>query len=83
VIGVYPDSARFFPIGTAMNKNLRLQMGNCNHRAYIPKLIELVRTGAVDPAKILTQTMEIVNAIEAYECFDRREQSWIKVALAA
>ena len=29
-----------------MNKNLTLKMGNCNHRKYIPQLVELVRTGA-------------------------------------
>ena len=25
-----------------MNKNLKIHMGNCNHRAYIPKLVEMV-----------------------------------------
>ena len=44
-----------FPIGEAMNKNLTLKMGNCNHRKYIPQLLELVRTGAVDPTQVLTQ----------------------------
>lgn len=83
IIGVYPDSDRFFPIGKAMNKNLRLHMGNCNHRAYIPKLLGMVRSGSVDPAKILTHCGELENAIEAYECFDRREHAWVKVALAA
>jgi threonine dehydrogenase-like Zn-dependent dehydrogenase len=83
VIGVYPDSDRFFPIGKAMNKNLRLHMGNCNHRAYIPKLVQLVRSGTIDPSKILTQYDKLTSAIEAYECFDRREHAWLKVALAA
>jgi threonine dehydrogenase-like Zn-dependent dehydrogenase len=43
IVGVYPPKARNFPIGLAMNKNLTLQMGNCNHRKYIPLLIEKVR----------------------------------------
>src|SRR5690606_40002389 len=55
IIGVYPRQARSFPIGLAMNKNLTLKMGNCPHRRYIPKLIELVVSGAIDPAQILTQ----------------------------
>ncbi|MCE5242795.1 MAG: hypothetical protein LLF99_06325 [Desulfobacteraceae bacterium] len=42
VIGVYPQVARTFPIGEAMNKNLAIQGGNCNHRKYIPTLIEIV-----------------------------------------
>jgi threonine dehydrogenase-like Zn-dependent dehydrogenase len=83
IVGVYPDNDRFFPIGRAMNKNLTLRMGNCNHRTYIPKLIELVRTGVIDPAQVLTHEAPIGDAIEAYHCFDRRERSWVKVALEA
>jgi threonine dehydrogenase-like Zn-dependent dehydrogenase len=48
-----------------MNKNLRLNMGNCLHRAYIPRLIELVRSGAVDPLTVLTQAGELTDAIAA------------------
>ena len=44
-----------FPIGQAMNKKLTLKMGNCNHRKYIPKLLDLVTAGVVDPVKVLTQ----------------------------
>ena len=64
-----------------MNKNLTLKMGNCNHRAYLPLLVELVRTGAVDPSKLLTQHEPIANAIDAYKEFDRRQPGWIKVEL--
>jgi threonine dehydrogenase-like Zn-dependent dehydrogenase len=81
VIGVYPQTARSFPIGMAMNKNLTVQMGNCHHRRYIPELLELVRTGGFDPSSILTQETPIADAIEAYEHFDRREDGWIKVKL--
>ena len=43
IIGVYPETVESFPIGVAMNKNLTINMGNCNHRKYVPELIELVR----------------------------------------
>jgi threonine dehydrogenase-like Zn-dependent dehydrogenase len=36
IIGVYPPTMERYPIGAAMNKNLTLRMGNCNHRRYIP-----------------------------------------------
>ena len=36
VIGVYPPDDRFFPIGVAMNKNVTIKMGNCDHRAVTP-----------------------------------------------
>lgn len=81
IIGVYPPTHRFFPLGMAMNKNLTINMGNCNHRKYIPTLVDLVETGAVDPEKILTQREPLTSAIEAYKAFDKRQPGWIKVEL--
>ena len=81
IIGVYPPTAGSFPIGQAMNKNLTINAGNCNHRAYIPKLLEMVRTGVIDPIKVLTKVQPMTGAIEAYEHFDRREAGWIKTEL--
>jgi threonine dehydrogenase-like Zn-dependent dehydrogenase len=81
IIGVYPENQRTFPIGMAMNKNLSLKMGNCNHRFIIPTLVDLVRGGITDPLKVLTQTEPLMDAIEAYRAFDLRQPGWIKVKL--
>lgn len=81
IIGVYPPTAKSFPIGAAMNKNLTIKLGNCNHRRYIPRLIDLVRTGAVDPAQVLTQREPLTDVIAAYKAFDLRQPGWIKVEL--
>jgi threonine dehydrogenase-like Zn-dependent dehydrogenase len=82
VVGVYPAAAKTFPIGLAMNKNLTLKMGNCNHRRYIPYLLELIHSGAVDLEKIITQTEKVHDAVEAYKMFDERKAGWIKVGLS-
>jgi threonine dehydrogenase-like Zn-dependent dehydrogenase len=81
IIGVYPPAADTFPIGKAMNKNLTINMGNCHHRKYIPHLVELVRSGIIDPTAILTQIEPLTEAMEAYKAFDKREPGWIKVEL--
>jgi threonine dehydrogenase-like Zn-dependent dehydrogenase len=81
IVGVYPPTMKTFPIGEAMNKNLTLNMGNCNHRRYAPQLIELVRTGAIDPTAILSKREPLQSVIQAYEAFDRREPGWVKVEL--
>jgi threonine dehydrogenase-like Zn-dependent dehydrogenase len=81
IIGVYPPTAKEFPIGAAMNKNVSIKMGNCNHLRYASYLIHLVRSGAIDPTKVLTQVEPLTDAIEAYKHFDHRESGWIKVAL--
>ena len=81
VIGVFPPQAMTAPMGTIQQRNLTVRGGNCNHRKYMPMLVGLVATGAVDPTEILTNTEPLTNAIEAYEAFDRREPGWIKVEL--
>jgi threonine dehydrogenase-like Zn-dependent dehydrogenase len=82
LIGVYPPTVTSFPIGQAFMKNLTITMGNCNHRKYIPHLVELTRAGAVDPSALVTQVEDVADAVEAYEEFDRRRPGWLKVALS-
>jgi threonine dehydrogenase-like Zn-dependent dehydrogenase len=81
LIGVYPPTVKTFPIGEAMMKNLTITMGNCNHRKYIPQLVELTAAGVVDPSAFVTQISDVHDAIAAYEAFDRRRPGWLKVAL--
>lgn len=81
VIGVYPETATRFPIGMAMLKNLTLQMGNCPHRRIIPRLVEAVQGGRVDPLTVLTRVEPLADVIAAYKAFDERQPGWIKVEL--
>jgi threonine dehydrogenase-like Zn-dependent dehydrogenase len=81
LVGVYPPTVKQFPIGEAFMKNLTITMGNCNHRKYIPHLVELTRAGVVDPAALITQMADVHDALDAYEQFDQRQPGWLKVAL--
>jgi threonine dehydrogenase-like Zn-dependent dehydrogenase len=81
IVGVYADKSQRFPVGPAMNKNLTVNMGNCHHRKYIPELLRMVESGAIDPAGILTQIEPLTAVIDAYKAFDLRQPGWIKVEL--
>lgn len=81
IIGVYPASDDVFPIGMAMHKNLTIRMGNCNHRKYIPRLLELVSSGTFDPQTLVTRHEGLTSAIDAYKAFDTRQPGWLKVEL--
>ncbi|HLW82088.1 MAG TPA: hypothetical protein VKS20_08610 [Candidatus Acidoferrales bacterium] len=70
-----------FPLGKAMGKNLTIRMGNCNHRKYVPKLVDLIRAGFIDPSKILTNVELLQSALDAYKAFDLRQPGWLKVEL--
>lgn len=79
IIGVYPPTVETFPIGQMMGKNLTMRAGDCNHRRYIPKLVELVASGGFDPSTVLTQIEPMDDIIDAYRAFDRRAAGWVKV----
>ena len=81
IIGVYPPTMKSFPIGMAMNKNLTVNAGNCNHRKYLPRLVEMVRSGVIRPEQFFTQKVPVGSAIDAYHHFDRHEEGWLKVKL--
>jgi threonine dehydrogenase-like Zn-dependent dehydrogenase len=81
VIGVYPPGFDHFPLGEAMNKNLTVKLGNCNHRRYLPRLMDMVTAGTVDPTAFITRRADPESAIEAYRSFDRREEGWLKTVL--
>lgn len=81
IIGVYAEQSSHFPIGLAMNKNLTINMGNCHHRKYIPRLIEWTLNRRIDPGKILTQVKPMGDAIDAFKAFDKRHSGWMKVEL--
>lgn len=81
VIGVYSSPLQDFPLEQILEKNLTLKAGNCNHRRYMPEMIELVRSGVIRPEQFLTQVEPIASAIDAYRAFDSHESGWIKVKL--
>jgi threonine dehydrogenase-like Zn-dependent dehydrogenase len=81
MVGVYPPGYESFPLGAAMNRNLTIKAGNCNHRRYVPGLLSRIAAGAADPTTIITRQEPMPSVIDAYEAFDRREPGWTKVAL--
>lgn len=81
IIGVYSDKSITFPVGYEVAKNLSVRAGNCNHRAYFPKLLEWVTSRKVDLEPFLTHVIPFEQVIEAYKQFDRRDDGCLKVAL--
>lgn len=81
VIGVYPPTFSAFPLGEVMNRNLTVQAVNCPHRRFIPKLLAMVGSGALDPTEFITQLTDPMSMVDAYEKFDLRQQGWLKTVV--
>ncbi len=68
-------------LSMAMNKNLSISAGTRSHRAHIPKLVEMLRIGRIDPLQALTGGEPLTDAIAGRQQFDRREGGWTKTEL--
>ena len=70
-----------FAADQRLNSEPRQASAHCNHRRYIPHLLDITQSGKVEPSKVLSKYEEFDDAIEAYRQFDNREPGWLKVEL--
>jgi threonine dehydrogenase-like Zn-dependent dehydrogenase len=81
IIGVYGPPFNLLPIGTAMNKNLTLRMGQCNTRRYVPHLMEHIRAGRVDAKCVISHRMTLDELPKGYEIFAGKQDDCRKIVL--
>lgn len=81
IIGVYGPPWNLVPIGIAMNKGLTLRMNQCNVKRYLPKLLEHMRKGHLDPKAIITHRFRLEDAADAYHVFDHKLDGCVKCVL--
>jgi 2-desacetyl-2-hydroxyethyl bacteriochlorophyllide A dehydrogenase len=78
VLGVYAEPCEVH-MGLVWLKALTLRAGPANVIAHFDRVLELLRSGALDPVPLVTHHMSLDDAAEAYAVYDRREA--IKVVL--
>jgi len=81
VVGVLIQEDFKFPMGTAFMKDLTFRIGLVNIPRFLPTLIPLVRSGRIDPTRLISHRMPLSEGAEAYELFDRKLDGCLKVAL--
>ncbi len=81
VVGAYGDLVDQFPIGEIYGRNLSLNGGVCHHRTYIPELLQHVRLNNLDPLFMVTDTLPLEQAPEAYRLFDQEPDRHVKILL--
>jgi threonine dehydrogenase-like Zn-dependent dehydrogenase len=78
VLGVYAEPCEVH-MGLVWLKALNLRAGPANVIAHFDRVLELLRSGALDPTPLVTHRFSLDDAPEAYALYDRREA--IKVVL--
>jgi threonine dehydrogenase-like Zn-dependent dehydrogenase len=81
VIGVYGGFVDKFPMGAVMNRSLTIKAGQCHVHRYMRPLLEKIRDGSIDPSFVVTHTLGLDDAPQAYDLFMRKQDDCIKVVL--
>ncbi len=79
--GVYGSEANNFPLDGFFTRNVALTMGQAPVIHMMPALYKMVENKIVDPTDIITHSMPLSKAEEAYRIFDKKEDDSIKVIL--
>jgi threonine dehydrogenase-like Zn-dependent dehydrogenase len=81
VPGVYGGFLDNFPFGAAFGKGLTFRMGQTHMHKYMPKLLDHIQKGDIDPSMIITHRLSLQDAPDGYSTFLKKEQACIKVVL--
>jgi threonine dehydrogenase-like Zn-dependent dehydrogenase len=81
VPGVYAGFLDKIPFGAAFNKGLTFKMGQTHVHKYLPRLLEHIQNGNIDPSFIITHRLPLSDAPQAYETFKHKRDNCIKVVL--
>lgn len=81
VPGVYGGFIDKLPFGAAFGKGLTLRMGQTHVHKYVPRLLEHIEAGEIDPSFVITHRVPLSKAPELYETFRKKQDACIKVVL--
>jgi threonine dehydrogenase-like Zn-dependent dehydrogenase len=79
--GVYAGFLDKVPIGAAFGKGLTFKMGQTHVHRYLPKLLDHVQKGDIDPRFVITHTASLSDAPRMYDIFSKKKDNCIKVVL--
>jgi threonine dehydrogenase-like Zn-dependent dehydrogenase len=81
IVGVYGPTFNAVPIGNALNKGLTLRMNQASVKRHLPRLIEHIQAGRIEPKRIITHRVPLEEVSDAYHIFSSKLDNCIKTIL--
>ncbi|MFL6591256.1 MAG: zinc-dependent alcohol dehydrogenase [Luteimonas sp.] len=81
IVGVYGPTFNAVPIGSALNKGLTLRMNQASVKRHLPRLIEHVQAGRINPRELITHRVPLEEVDDAYHMFSAKKDQCIKTLL--
>jgi len=79
--GVYGGIIDSINFGSAFNKGLVFRMGQTHMQKYMPRLMERIEAGDIDPSFLVTHTASLDQAPAMYETFKHKQDECVKVVM--
>jgi threonine dehydrogenase-like Zn-dependent dehydrogenase len=81
IVGVYGPTFNAVPIGNALNKGLTLRMNQASVKRHLPRLIEHIQAGHVEPKRVISHRIPLEEVSDAYHLFSSKLDNCIKPIL--
>lgn len=81
VPGAYVGFPDKIPFGAFMNKGLTMKTGQTHMQRYMKPLLKKIEAGEIDPSFVITHSVKLEDAPEAYKTFRDKKDGCIKVVL--
>lgn len=81
IVGVYGPIGTLVPIGNVVNKGLTLRGNQASVKRLLPRLIEHVQNGIIDPKAMITHRVPLEEVADAYQMFSAKLDNCIKPVL--
>lgn len=81
IVGVYGGFVDSLPMGSAVNRGLTFRMAQTPVQHYLPKLLERIERGDIDPSFVITHRASLEEGSELYKTFRDRKDGCVKVVL--
>jgi threonine dehydrogenase-like Zn-dependent dehydrogenase len=81
IVGVYGPTGNIIPVGNIVNKGLTIRANQASVKRLLPRLIEHVQAGRINPKEIITHRVPLEEVSDAYHIFSRKLDGCIKPIL--
>jgi threonine dehydrogenase-like Zn-dependent dehydrogenase len=81
IVGVYGGMLDNIPMGSAINRGLTFRMAQTPVQHYLPKLMERIEKGEIDPSFVITHRATLDEGPDLYKTFRAKKDGCIKVVM--
>lgn len=81
IVGVYGPTDTLVPIGNVVNKGITIRANQASVKRLLPRLIEHVQNGIIEPKSLITHRLPLEEVATGYRMFSEKLDNCIKPVL--